>query len=492
LNRLRPYTLHLATGCLLSAIFTGGALLMDGLSALHEATLILLERTGVRIESPAALDLLAAHGVRLDSATGRVYPRADQIDCALSSAPHMVRVYGRDPDHALDIGAGNSYALSGGASLRVLTLDGRYETGNLEHLRQFNVLLDALPSVAMCINQIDPVEFHGPGLYRRLAAEMFVGCAKPICFQAANVRDITAMVEMGSAVRGSREALVERPLFSIGLNAEPPLSISKDIADAFLLTCRYGLPVSLGNYHMLGSTAPATVAGGVVQLNAVQLAAVLLAQLAHPGVPVFYTAFSGNSSPRTLDVIGSDPVSVQQQRLTVAMGRSYGLPVYSYCGSDARAPDPQAAAEHSVQFLIAMEAGANLIQGPTSMLDQMMMSSFVQAVLDDEIWSYVCAARRQPDISPETLALEAIHDVVTDPTLGDLKFAAHPHTARHLRDDRWQPAVFEYTSFAEWQKAGAATVVARAAARAEHILATHRPPTLDMAVADEVRRIADQ
>lgn len=52
---------------------------MDGLRVLHEATLILLERTGVRIESDIALDLLAAHGVRVGSSTRRIYPRAEHI-----------------------------------------------------------------------------------------------------------------------------------------------------------------------------------------------------------------------------------------------------------------------------------------------------------------------------------------------------------------------------------------------------------------------------
>jgi trimethylamine--corrinoid protein Co-methyltransferase len=297
-------------------------------NTVHEATLILLERTGVRVECEAALDLFAQHGVRVDHASQRVYPGVEQIEQALSGAPRAIRVYGRSPHDCLTIGGENAYTLSGGASLRVLTLDGRYEPATLEHLRQFNILLDALPNVHMCVNQVDPEEFRGPQLYRRLAAEMFIGCRKPICFQAASAADVTAMVEMGAAIRGSPAALAAQPMFMIGLNAEPPLSISRDTAEALIATCHADIPCSLGNYNMLGITAPITVAGAALQLNAVQLAAILLAQLVRPGVAMFYTAFSGSGNMRTLDVIAADPQAIQQQRLTAQLGRSYGLPVY--------------------------------------------------------------------------------------------------------------------------------------------------------------------
>jgi trimethylamine--corrinoid protein Co-methyltransferase len=458
------------------------------LAKLHEASLRVLERTGVHVGSAGALAVLADSGVRVDG--GRVYPRAMDIERSLKAAPRSFRVYGRGTERALEFDGRSTYFLSGGASLRVQELDGSYAAANLEHLRRFNRLLDALPHVHILINQVDPEEFHGPDLYRLLAAEMLSGTPKPICFQAATARDVQVMLEMGTVLRGSREALADKPMYFIGLNAEPPLSISSDIADALLACCAAGIPCSLGNYNMMGVTAPRTVAGAAVQLNALQLTALVLAQARRPGAPFFYTAFSGSADLSTLEVVCADPLSVQQQRLTARLGRRYGLPVYGYAGTDSRQPDAQAACEHAFQFQSALEAGVNLLQGPTSMMDQMMMSSFAQAVIDHDIIAYLLACSAQPPLNEEALALEAMHEVVNDPQLAALKYAGHEHTLAHLQEGRWQPRCFTYRGYAAWQKEGRRTLVELATEEAGRLMAEHRPEPLPREQELAIRELA--
>jgi trimethylamine--corrinoid protein Co-methyltransferase len=462
----------------------------DPLRILHEATLRLLERTGVFIGSSEAFDLLEDSGIRVDRSRGRAFPTPENIERALGSAPRSFAVYGRRIDKPLHFDGAQTYFLSGGASLRVLELDGRYTEATLDHLHQFNRLLDALPYVHMMINQVDPVELHGPKLYRLLAAEMLVDTPKSICFQAASRPDVEAMLAMGDVIRGSRHAQVDKPVFFVGLNSEPPLAISAGICDALLSCCLAGIPASLGNYNMMGITAPRTVAGAVVQLNALQLTAVVLAQACRPGVPIFYTAFSGSGNLKTLDPVCSDPLSVQQQRLTMKLGRSYGLPVYGFAGTDSRAPDAQAACEHAFQFQLAMDVGCSLLQGPFSMMDQMMMSSFAQAVIDHDIIAYLLASRVEPPIDEESLGLEVIDEVISDPGLRDLKYAAHPHTVRHLQEGLWARRAFNYESFAAWQKAGSPSVVDNAAEAARRILDEHVPEALPAAQAAALRAIA--
>ncbi len=459
---------------------------------LHDATLCLLERTGVGVDWRPALELMAEHGVRVDFQTRRVYPTGEHIERALALAPHVVTVYGRDTGEPYAIGGERTYILAGGGSLRVLALDGHFEVATWEHLRQFNILLDALPNIDFCINQVDPQDDEGEGFYRRIAAEMLIGMPKPCLLQAFSGADVRAMAEMGAVVRGSRQALEAEPVFVVAANAEPPLYISGHVAELLMEACRAGLPAHLGNYNMLGITAPSTVAGAVVQINAVQAVALILSQLVRPGAEMMYTAFSGGGNLRTLDPITADPLTVQQQRLAAQLGRFYGLPVYGVAATDAQLPDAQAACERAVQLAMAVESGMHLVQGPTSMMDAMMLSSFAQAVIDDDIVGYVRAARRMPELSAETLALDAMHDVVTDSELRDLKFAAHPHTVRHMRDEPWRPMTFCWDSYTLWQRAGAPSVIDRANAVARKILDQHRPEPLPEEMAKEIRRIARQ
>ena len=451
---------------------------LDNIALLHQATLQLLERTGVYIGSERAIGIFADNSVRVDRSKKRVFPGWEHIDKALASAPKSFRLFGRHGYQPLIFDGSNIYFLSGGASLRVLDLAGQYVPANRKHLKQFNILLDALPNINAMINQVDPQEFHGKNLYRLLAADMLIGTTKPICMQASNTMDVNTMVKMGVVIRGSKKALVEKPLFFVGLNSEPPLSISEEISEAILACCDAGIPCSLGNYNMMGITAPRTVPGAVVQVNAVQLTAIMLVQAYKPGLPVFYTAFSGSGDMQTLDPLTSDPLSVRQQKMTVLLGRSYGMPVYSFAGTDSRMPDAQAACEHALQFKIAMDSGCNLLQGPTSMMDHMMLSSFAQTIIDHDIISYLLECRKPADIDADTLALDVIHDTVSDPELKDMKFAAHRHTVDHLDDSLWKPLAFSYDSYANWQRDGKKSTIQRATEAAARIIDSHDPDPL--------------
>ncbi|PWH16851.1 MAG: hypothetical protein DDG58_09105 [Ardenticatenia bacterium] len=457
---------------------------------LHRATLQLLERVGVGIDCDAALELLSAHSICVDWKRRRVHPDEEQIQRALSSLPRRIAVYGRSAECAITLDGSATFIMSGGASLRVHTLDGNYEAATWEHLRQFNILLDALPNIHMCVNQVDPTDEPQDNFYRRIAAEMFITCHKPLLFQVSDADDIAAILEMGSVVRGSRAALVAQPLFMVGLNAEPPLHIPKGVAEALLATSAAGIPLSVGHYGMAGVTAPGTVVGAVVHLNAVQLVAFVVSQLVRPGAPMCYTGFCGVGNMRTLDVTSASPHALRIMLLATKLGRFYGLPVYVAATSDAHQPDPQAACERATQVYALTHAGASLIQGPTSTMEQFMVSSFVQAVIDDEILGYVFAALTPPDTTDEAMALDATEEVLTDPWLKDLKFAGHSHTARYLREIQWQSRCFDYANPAAWQRAGAQSVVDRAAAIAKDILEHHFVQELPPAVAAELRRIA--
>lgn len=456
----------------------------------HRATLRLLERIGVGIDSDAALEMLSAHGIRVDWKRRRVHPDEEQVQRALSSIPRRMAIYGRSAERAVILDGNATFIMSGGASLRVHTLDGNYEAATWEHLRQFNILLDALPNVHMCVNQVDPTDEPQDHFYRRLAAEMFITCRKPLLFQVSDAADVAAMLEMGSVVRGSRAALVAQPLFMVGLNAEPPLHIPKGVAEALLATSAAEMPLSLGHYGMAGVTAPGTILGAVVHLNAVQLVAFVVSQLVRPGAPVCYTGFCGVGNMRTLDVASASPHALRIMLVATELGRFYGLPVYVAATSDAHQPDPQAACERATQVYALAHAGASLIQGPTSTMEQFMVSSFTQAVIDNEILDYVFAALTSPDVTDDALALEATEEVLTDPWLKDLKFAGHPHTARYLREIQWQPRCFDYANPAAWQRAGAQSVVERATAIAGDTLEHHFIEELPPAMAAELRRIA--
>ena len=319
-----------------------------------------------------------------------------------------------------------------------------------------------LPNIHLLLNQVDPQENNERAFYKRLAAEMFTGSPKPLCLQAGDAADVEAMVAMGAVIRGSTKALVEKPIFIVGANAEPPLRIPRHAAEIQIAASRIGIPSGIGDYGMMGVTAPSTVAGLVVQMNAVQLTALVLSQSVRSGAPFSYTCFSGNGNMRTLNPIIADPHTTQMLRMGAELGRWYDLPVYSEAVTDAKAADPQAACERAVQLVTTIEAGANIIQGPTSHMDEMMLSSFAQAVIDNDIVGYCLAACERPEVSEESLALDVIHEVINDPILEGMKFAMHPHTVQHLQEQIWKPRAFIYDIFDTWATRGGGALLSSA------------------------------
>ena len=459
------------------------------LEVLHEATLRLLAEVGVLVGCEAARALLRRSGVRVTE-EGRAHPEEAILRWALEVCPEGFRVEGRaaGTDHLIRSGAARM--LSGGGSVRVHELDGSYTAGTWEHLRLFARLGDALANTHIQLNQIDPPATDHR-YYLEIAHEMLRATVKPCCLQVASGRDVRAAAAIAAAVRGSEAEARLRPLFLTGTNAEPPLEIQDNAAEIVMAAAAHHLPCGLGDYAMMGTTAPRTIGGALVQGNAVQLTALLIAQLAAEGTPWYYTAPRGSVDLRTLSPIMADPQATRATRWGCRMGEYYRLPVWGLMNTDAKAPDVQASCQRTLALQMAVEDGCAVIQGAGSMMDQMMMSSFAQAVIDDDIWGYVLASNAPPDLGEEGLAFDAIREMAGKTGREDLGYALHEHTLRHIREGEWHPRVFRTESFAEWRDSGGGTLLDRARETAATLLADHRPLPLEPGVDREITRIIE-
>ena len=74
--------------------------------------------------------------------------------------------------------------------------------------------------------------------------------------------------------------------------------------EAALVYAAAGIPVSFMAMPTMGSTAPASVAGAIVQGEAEVVSALVLMQLAFPGTPVFHSNLVSAMDPRSGGNIG--------------------------------------------------------------------------------------------------------------------------------------------------------------------------------------------
>ena len=79
----------------------------EQIKSLHEATVEVLENTGVIVDTPEAIDLLHANGARVKGSN--VCLSEDLINTALETAPDRIYLYDRKGENCLTVGGDNVY-----------------------------------------------------------------------------------------------------------------------------------------------------------------------------------------------------------------------------------------------------------------------------------------------------------------------------------------------------------------------------------------------
>ena len=114
-------------------------------------------------------------------------------------------------------------------------------------------------------------------------------------------------------------------------------------AEGLLICAEYGQPLAMSPEAIAGATAPATLAGLLVQENAGILAHITLAQIFRPGTPVLYGTVSTIANMR----LGTVALGAVETGLITAasaqMARYYGLPCRSVgAATESKREDLQA------------------------------------------------------------------------------------------------------------------------------------------------------
>jgi trimethylamine---corrinoid protein Co-methyltransferase len=452
---------------------------------LHEATLRVLERTGLIVDEPEALELLRRAGADVDGTRVRIPERL--VAWALELAPRGVTLYGRDGRPALTCG-GYQYSFGAGSDCMECW---DHRTGERRRALLADVVdaarvQDACEHLDFVMSLFTPSDVTPEAMDRHQMAAMLRHSTKPIVYVTLN--DMTAhldVTEMAEAVAGGPDALAARPLVACYKNTLFPLVHNAEAVRTLLDLAGRNLPCIYSPVSTAGTVAPMTVLGSTVVVNAGVLAGLVMAQLKRAGAPYIAIGWAGEAlDMRTVVDIFSWP---EHRAVYSSLLHWYGLPMWTLGGvTDSKLPDQQAAAEAALTLLADAVSGGHMIHD-IGFMESAYTGSLTQVVLCDDIAGWVKAFLRPVEITDEELGLEAIEEVGP----GEL-FLKHKHTRRHARD-RWQPQVFDRRSREEWLaggaggpaaagRAGGLDATAVAAARVDRILAEHEVPPLPAAV----------
>jgi len=455
----------------------------EQIERIHQASLTVLERTGVHTENEEALALYRWGGAKIDGS--RVYISASMVEKALESAPSKVLLAGRAPEQDVVLEGKRVYAGTGGSPTMVL--DPGADTvrpATLRDLIDFARLADALEHNDFIVIPLYPTDAPEKDVPINRFYTCLTNNTKHIMGGVGSVKGAREVIEMGTLIAGSLEALRERPFISaITSWMVSPLHLDTGVTDILIEWCRHGLPVALSSAPMAGSTSPVTLAGTLTQLNAEQLSGIVLTQLVRPDAPVLAGYIPGVADMRTGGYLGGAIEFGIMQAAAAQLAHFYQVPIYCSGGmTDAKLPDAQAGYEKMATFLLAAMGGCNYIHHAIGMVTNMNSASLEQAVVDDEIVGMAMRVLRGIEVTEDAMALDAIHRVGPGG-----HYLVDPHTIQFMRSEFFYPQVADRQNRAVWEERGKKDTRARAIARVEKLLQEHKPPGLPAEVDTAIR-----
>ena len=468
---------------------TGGAFrpLSDAdIQRIHTAALDACEQIGFADAPQSGIDALCAAGAILGE-DGRIrIPRA-LIEDSLAMAARDITLCGRDPKHDLHLSGRKVHYGTAGAAVHMVDVENReYRESTLQDLYDAARIVEQLDNVhffqrpMVCRDVTDNLELDLNTLYACAR-----GTTKHTGTSFVEPSHMPACLDMLHLLAGGEDKWRDRPFFSnSNCFVVPPMKFATEACEVMEACIRGGMPVLLLSAGQAGATAPAPIAGAIVQAVAECLAGVVYVNAIKPGHPAVFGTWPFVSDLRTGAMSGG---SGEQALLTAGcaqMHAFYGLPGGAAAGiADAKLPDMQAGWEQGISNVMAGLSGLNMVYESVGMHASLLGFCFESLILGDDMLGQCLRCVRGIEVTDDTCSVDVIRSVCLD---GPGHYLGHDQTLSLMQTEYIYPALGDRTSPKEWAEIGRPDLVAKAIAKKREILDTkfpmHLPVDIDQAV----------
>ncbi len=401
----------------------------DQVDEIHEASLKILEKTGVRFDSEDSQKRLlkagaVKHPTRKDVIT---FPRSMTEETIKHIMPYGTN-YARDPKNDMRFDGEHMFAHPLGGNPNMMDLDtGELRMSTLKDVEDATKVMDALENVHSIGNLVVATDVPPEMLVIKTTEAMIKNTSKCVSGYALNVPTVDILAKMWECIAGGKEELRKRPMMDVYGSPSSPLTFDAHASDVIVRGAEYGVPVDLVPCPISGGTAPITLAGGLAQQNAELLSGVMLVHTVTTKVPIQYSGRLSMMDLRTGKNVWGMPEMALASAATVQIAHKYKMIADVYgVTMDGNMLDIQAGIERATTAMIPAMAGADNLSGIGGAWEN--AASYEMLVIDNEIYSDVFRAVRGFDVNTDTLAIDMIDKV------GHMgNFLAQPHTMRHLK-----------------------------------------------------------
>jgi trimethylamine--corrinoid protein Co-methyltransferase len=465
----------------------------DELEAIHLASLDILERIGISVQSERARALCRANGCEILPDGLRVrFPR-EAVLAAIARAPHRFAMTARARHRDVDVGADAILFTPVSSAPNCSDIAGGRRPGTTRDFRDLVKLAQGFNVFHMLAGYpVEPIDIPVPVRHLhavRMMIELSDKIPRIYAHSVQRVRDVLELVRLSHGV--SAEEFRSAPRCITVINTNSPLQLDGPMVDGIVEMAEHNQAVVVTPFTLAGAMAPVTLAGALAQQNAEALSALAIAQFARPGAPVVYGAFTTAVNMRTGAPTFGTPEYAKAALISGQLARRYRLPYRSSGIATGNAPDAQSTMESMMSTWAAITGGVNILHHAAGWLEGGLTASFEKLVIDVEALQMFASFLRPERVDAETLAVDTIEEVGP----GGHFFAA-PHTLARYETAFYSPLLSDWRNFETWREDGARDATTRASEIARQAIGEHESPPLDPARAEAMdafiaRRVAE-
>ncbi len=467
----------------------------DEIESIHAATMDLLESVGVIVRAPGAVKLLTeAGGTRVED-SDRVLLPAALVQEAVKNVPKKWTWYAREAKYNVRVGEGGRTRLGPGATCcNFIDFDtGKARTPTAEDANQMVRLMDALEHVDINYSPVEVTEDgstpHSQELSRMV--EDVQNTSKLLLGPCYDGEAAKTSIEFAKILAGGAETLRKHPMIGGYYDPVGPLIHDRKMTESMMEYASMGQPAFLTSADLAGASAPATLAGTLVQQNAEILSAVLIAYLVNRKVPLIYGSVSGIMDMQVGNAAFGGPEFGLISIASVQLSHYYGLPCSTGGQSDSKIHDAQAALEKGMTLLASAMAGADFVDLFFGSYEGFNAASLEQVVIDHDIAGFAFRYARGIEVNDETLALDLLREVGPG---GSFLSGRGPleYTRKWMKTEYYLPFLVDRRSRFRWGPTQGRTLLQEAHERAKKILAEHEPTPVDPDILKAINALLDR
>ncbi|MEM7114285.1 MAG: trimethylamine methyltransferase family protein [Chloroflexota bacterium] len=436
---------------------------------IHEMALDVLEKIGMGDPIPELVELAVAKGCHVNDEGRLCFPKAVMNELIEAAASEIV-LHGQDPKYDLQVGKERVHYGTGGAAITVIDFDtGAYRDSTLADIYDFARLTDQLDNIHWFTRCVVATELPDPEeLDVNTAYALVAGTKKHIGTSITLPENVAKVTALFDVVAGGEGEFKKRPFCKLHTSPiVPPLRYGDDAAYTIVEAIKHNWPINAITAGQSGATAPATLAGTLVQTHAETMAALAFVNLFKPGHPFIFSNWPFVADLRTGAMTGGSAeggllnaaAAQLANYIDVPSGVAGGMP-------DSKALDTQAGYERGLPHVMIGLAGANLIYESGGMLASLLGCSFEAFVVDNEIVGSALRAVRGIEVTEATMGYETIAEAVAGPG----HFLGAEQTLTVMESEYLYPDLGDRETPAVWAESGSTNIVQRSRTRVKSLM----------------------